>query len=234
MLQSQIDKWVQSPKVQKMLEISRRKTSGKTSTAILAVVGFLVLAPVSWGIWSELGRPQLLSDETTKPIRDFTWRMYLSWEINEPVDLGPNVEFIASDGVDALVRTIIGEKVYEDERTIVAIAHVVFNRVRHGGFGGNTIRSVLLQSGGERTGSSTKEFQTWHYTDTRINNLSISQKSEIYKRVFAVVKDTILGRYPDNTGGALYYSSKGSVASLNCSDGNARVIIGKYSFCRTG
>lgn len=212
-----------------MLKTYKLKPRRVLHTSYAATIILLILSFPVWGVWTELGKPSL--GHGSSSIGDLRWKLVLAMEWNEPVDLGKNVEFITYDGVDALVRTIIGSGAFNSDETIIAVTHVVFNRVRQGGFGGNSIRDVVLSSNSGKTGSSLTEFPSWHYKNKRIDVLSISKNSNLYKRVFSIVRDTILGRYDDNTNGAVYYMVKGEPVNKFCRNEESNIKIQNYIFC---
>jgi len=161
------------------------------------------------------------------------WRAQLAMGWNEPIDIAVN-----QNDVDILVRTIIGEAGNQPIAGQIAVAHVVFNRVRIGNYGGRTIRDVVLWKYKRPDGSMLWQFKTWMNKDRRIQLLSIAKTSPQYIKVFELVRDTILGRYPDNTKGALYYLEPKIAMDKygelpHCWDELTRVRIGDHVFCKS-
>jgi spore germination cell wall hydrolase CwlJ-like protein len=94
---------------------------------------------------------------------------------------------------DAAIRTIIGEAGDQSADGQAAVAHVLFNRLKSGQFGGN-MQDVVFSPG---------QFDAWQRQDRAL--AGINQRSTQYQQVGKIVDAVASGDIPDLTGGATYF-----------------------------
>lgn len=110
-------------------------------------------------------------------------------------DLDPNQ-------LDMLTRTILGEAGNQSPVGQAAVAHVILNRVKDGGYGGDNPTSVVL---------APSQFESW---GTRTKELAtIPRTSPEYQSALAIAKGVAAGDIPDPTSGATHYANVDTVKS---------------------
>ena len=123
---------------------------------------------------------------------------------------------------------IYGEARSEPLAGKIAVAHVIMNRAKRGGWWGSTIQSVILK---------TKQFSCFNEGDpNRLRLMTIAatwdktfQKNRILRECFYVAEGVIEGDLRDPTDGADHYNTLDSDPSW---DDNMRptCIIGRHEF----
>lgn len=99
--------------------------------------------------------------------------------------------------VEILARTIWGESRGEPLEGRVAVANVVMNRARHGGWYGNTPQEVCLKR---------FQFSCWNSNDPNLQKLeTISTEGLHTKDCVSIAALAIAGLLVDNTDGATHY-----------------------------
>lgn len=99
------------------------------------------------------------------------------------------------DQADYMARTIYGEARGEGKKGMQAVANVIMNRVKKGGWYGASIKDVVLKP---------YQFSCWNEGDpnrTIIINASAAQ----LKQAREIADKVIAGELPDITGGATHY-----------------------------
>lgn len=100
--------------------------------------------------------------------------------------------------IDLLARTIWGEARGEGVDGMKAIANVIMNRVKKGGWWGSTVADVVLFP---------KQFSCWNEND--VNYIATKNVTEddddFYWLKNIIAPKAISGNLPDNTDGATHY-----------------------------
>jgi spore germination cell wall hydrolase CwlJ-like protein len=94
---------------------------------------------------------------------------------------------------DYMIRTIAFESAGEPEQGKVAVAHVILNRIKHGGWG-DTIKDVV---------TSPWQFEPWMTKREEMEKLSANDPS--YKDAAQIADAVLAGEVPDPTAGAMYF-----------------------------
>ena len=109
--------------------------------------------------------------------------------------------------VRALALTIYGEARNQPDIGMQAIACVVMNRVRHGGWWGNSIIKVCLKP---------MQFSCWNNTPDNAKNkiamMGASDADPVFLRCVDIAQQAIAGTLKDCTNGADSYFVKGTNA----------------------
>lgn len=99
--------------------------------------------------------------------------------------------------IDILARTIYGEARGASFEGKIAVAHVVLNRARKGGWWGDTIASVCLRS---------SQFSCWNLNDPNRKKIeSIQMGDKVFQECEFAALGAILGHYPDPTSNSCHY-----------------------------
>jgi spore germination cell wall hydrolase CwlJ-like protein len=102
---------------------------------------------------------------------------------------------------DILARTLWGEARGESVRGIEAVAAVVVNRVRRGGWWGNSVETVCRKP---------MQFSCWNAGDPNRAKLEQVDESDRQFRIcLRIARRAIAGRVDDPTGGATHYHVRG-------------------------
>lgn len=111
----------------------------------------------------------------------------------------------AKKGVDMLddqemylARTIYGEARGEGERGMHAVANVIMNRVKKGGWYGASVKDVVLKP---------YQFSCWNANDPN-RSIILNATEQQLAQATAIAKRAIAGNLPDITGGAINYHAK--------------------------
>jgi spore germination cell wall hydrolase CwlJ-like protein len=113
-------------------------------------------------------------------------------EIKSALTAGIIPNFDAEDR-DYMIRTIAFESAGEPEEGKVAVAHVILNRIKHGGWG-DTIKDVV---------TSPWQFEPWMTKREEMEKLSPNDPS--YKDAAQIADAVLAGQVPDPTAGAMYF-----------------------------
>ncbi|HEX5508913.1 MAG TPA: cell wall hydrolase [Pseudolabrys sp.] len=105
---------------------------------------------------------------------------------------------------DLVIRTVIGEAGNQPSVGQAAVASVILNRMRDGGFGGPSARNIVL---------APNQFEAWSARPKELQ--SIPDTSPIYKNVGNIVDQVFSGKTKDPTGGATYFMNPDVVRARN-------------------
>ncbi len=103
--------------------------------------------------------------------------------------------------VDVLARTLWGEARGENVRGIEAVAAVVMNRVRRGGWWGNTVETVCRKRW---------QFSCWNPGDPNRAKLeAVDERDRAFRICLRVARRAVSGVLDDPTHGATHYHVRG-------------------------
>lgn len=105
---------------------------------------------------------------------------------------------MTQDQVDYMARTLYGEARGEDEKGMQAVANVVMNRVKAGGWYGASVKDVVTKP---------YQFSCWNKTDANYEKILKATDSQL-KTARRIAENVINGVLPDITGGATHYHNK--------------------------
>jgi len=110
-----------------------------------------------------------------------------------------------------MIQTIAGEAGREPPLGQAALAHVIFNRVADGGYGGDTVQDVV--NAPVKPGSAFKQFTMWNAPAQGGNaaKTNLDPNSPDYARIGNIVDQVYNGVIPDPTNGATHYFAQGSL-----------------------
>jgi len=94
---------------------------------------------------------------------------------------------------DYMIRTIAFEAAGEPEEGKIAVAHVILNRIKNGGWG-DSIKDVV---------TSPWQFEPWMTKRDEMEKLSANDPS--YKDAAQIADAVLVGKMPDPTVGAMYF-----------------------------
>jgi|AGTN01.2.fsa_nt_gi Cell wall hydrolyses involved in spore germination len=101
---------------------------------------------------------------------------------------------------DILARTLYGEARGESVRGIEAVAAVVMNRVRRGGWWGNTVETVCRKRW---------QFSCWNEADPNRAKLErVDENDRVFRICVRIARRAIAGSLDDPTGGATHYHTR--------------------------
>ena len=126
---------------------------------------------------------------------------------------------------DYMIRTIVFEAAYESEEGKIAVAYVILNRIKSGGWG-DSIKDVV---------TSPWQFEPWMTRREEMEKLSPDAPS--YKNAAQIADAVLAGQVPDPTAGAMYFLNPtvvrerrgGSLPSWAQAEGQP---IGNHTFYR--
>jgi N-acetylmuramoyl-L-alanine amidase len=145
-------------------------------------------------------------------------RKALDLTINYIVETG-----VDPSEVDILARTIYGEARGESDAGKVAVAWVVKNRARIGGWWGSDIKEVCLKP---------YQFSCWNPSDpNQAIIMRIVNSNHIFKRCLAIATDVLAGTIADPTNGANHYHESG-IKPTWASGKTPTTAIGNHDFYR--
>jgi spore germination cell wall hydrolase CwlJ-like protein len=113
-------------------------------------------------------------------------------EIKSALTAGIIPNYDAEDR-DYMIRTIVFEAADEPEEGKIAVAYVVLNRIKSGGWG-DSIKDVV---------TSPWQFEPWMTRREEIEKLSPDAPS--YKNAAQIADAVLAGQVPDPTAGAMYF-----------------------------
>jgi len=94
---------------------------------------------------------------------------------------------------DYMIRTIVFEAAGESEEGKIAVAYVILNRIKNGGWG-DSIKDVV---------TSPWQFEPWMTKRAEMEKLSPDDPS--YKDAARIADGVLVGHMPDPTAGAMYF-----------------------------
>ncbi len=113
---------------------------------------------------------------------------------SEPGPLKPG------SAVDVLARTVYGEARGESVRGKEAVAAVVMNRVRRGGWWGETVEHVCRKP---------NQFSCWNRTDpNRVKVERADQSDRVFRICVRIARRAVAGVLGDPTRGATHYHTR--------------------------
>lgn len=99
--------------------------------------------------------------------------------------------------LEVLARTIWGEARGEKKEGMAAVASVILNRTRKGGWFGETITQVCKKPW---------QFSCWNQDDPNCQKmLEITDMDPQYAQALIIAQKAVDGELPDSTGGATHY-----------------------------
>ena len=105
---------------------------------------------------------------------------------------------MTEDQADYMARTIYGEARGEGVRGMQAVANVIMNRVRAGGWYGASVKDVVLKP---------YQFSCWNENDPN-RKIILNATAEQLATARSIADKAIAGELPDITGGATNYHAK--------------------------
>lgn len=107
--------------------------------------------------------------------------------------------------LEILARTIYGEARNQPELGKQAVACVVMNRVKIGGWWGDTVRDICLKP---------FQFSCWNENDpNRAVILAVANSDFVFAECLSIAGTAIAGTLADPTGGADHYLVRGTQAA---------------------
>ncbi len=129
-----------------------------------------------------------------------------------------------AEDIDLLARTIWGEARGEPLEGKVAVAHVILNRARIGGWWGDTIERVVLRRW---------QFSVWNRGDpNRPKMLVVDLSDSAFRDSMYAALGAVQERIPDNTEGATHYHATSITPPRWAPKLEATVTIGRHKFYR--
>ncbi|MHC8493632.1 cell wall hydrolase [Thalassospira sp. SM2505] len=102
-----------------------------------------------------------------------------------------------SQEVDVIARTIWGEARGEGERGMQAVANVIMNRAKKGGWWGNSPVEVCLKPA---------QFSAWNRNDPNFDLArKVTTQDPQFRIALTIAGKAVAGTLPDITGGATHY-----------------------------
>jgi N-acetylmuramoyl-L-alanine amidase len=101
-----------------------------------------------------------------------------------------------------LARTMYGEARGDGDTGMIAVGHVILNRVANPGWWGIDITSVALKPW---------QFSAWNHNDPNRDIISILQPHQgnwVFDRAYELAGRVLAGDLPDTTGGATHYHNQ--------------------------
>lgn len=99
--------------------------------------------------------------------------------------------------VETLARTLWGEARGEGKEGMAAVASVIMNRVKRGGWFGSSITKVCKKP---------LQFSCWNEGDPNCEKmLEVTEIDKQYAQALAIAEKAVAGTLPDPTGGATHY-----------------------------
>lgn len=105
---------------------------------------------------------------------------------------------MTEDQADYMARTLYGEARGEGARGMQAVANVIMNRVKQGGWFGASVKDVVLKP---------KQFSCWNENDVN-RTIILNANSAQLATARNIAERVISGELPDITGGATHYHAK--------------------------
>lgn len=133
------------------------------------------------------------------------------------------------DPVDILGRTAWGEARDQGREGMLAVAAVVMNRVRLGGWWGTTVLEVCLHAV-----DGIHQFSCWNEDDPNCAKaLAVTDANPQFVVAMSVANEVMSDNYTDPTGGADSYFAEGTPTPPWAVDLSPTAIIGAHRFYRT-
>lgn len=130
-----------------------------------------------------------------------------------------------TDPVDTLARTIWSEARGDGTAGMTAVANVVMNRVKDGGWWGSTVCSVCL---------CPEQFSCWDGDDpNRAKLLAVTDADPQFVEAQGIATQAVAGKLADTTGGADSYYAVSIPAPYWIASAKFTVQIGHQLFYKT-
>lgn len=126
---------------------------------------------------------------------------------------------MTDDQTDYMARTLYGEARGEGARGMQAVANVIMNRVKAGGWYGASIKDVVLKP---------YQFSCWNANDPNRNIILNATPAQL-AQARNIAERVISGELPDITGGAVNYHAK-SVSPYWAASMTKTATIGNHIF----
>lgn len=126
---------------------------------------------------------------------------------------------MTDDQTDYMARTLYGEARGEGARGMQAVANVIMNRVKAGGWYGASIKDVVLKP---------YQFSCWNSNDPNRNIILNATPAQL-AQARNIAERVISGELPDITGGAVNYHAK-SVSPYWAASMTKTATIGNHIF----
>lgn len=118
----------------------------------------------------------------------------------------PTLDTYTPEDVDLLARVMLGEAGGEGATGMAAVAHNVLNRAIDGGFGGRSIKGVVMKQGAY----SSMNAKTGYIGGEGANSLVDTDKnSSAYQKAVQIAQQVLSGHHVDPTNGASHFVVKG-------------------------
>jgi spore germination cell wall hydrolase CwlJ-like protein len=147
-----------------------------------------------------------------------------------PGKVRPTVDGYGDDDIDLMTRAVLGEAAGEGVTGQAAVAHNILNRVIDGGFGGRSIKGVVLKKG--QYSAFNKE--TGYIGGKGSNDLiNMDPNSAAYQNARQTVMHVLSGHNVDPTNGSTHYVTAGLKPDWRTSvemQSNGAVRIGNHEF----
>lgn len=132
-----------------------------------------------------------------------------------PVGMSPQARIDQAFGATPFdraiaTRTVLGEAANEGPTGMQAVANVIANRARDGGYGGTSMAEVAR---------APNQFEPWNTAAGRNRMMSVAQASAPYQTAQQAVDNAGVGGQPDITGGAKYFYAPEAQKQLASVDG---------------
>jgi len=126
---------------------------------------------------------------------------------------------MTEDQADYMARTLYGEARGEGARGMQAVANVIINRVKQGGWYGASVKDVVLKP---------YQFSCWNENDVN-RTIILNANSAQLATARNIAERVISGELPDITGGATHYHAK-SITPYWASSLTKTATIGNHVF----
>lgn len=131
----------------------------------------------------------------------------------------------SDEQIDYIARTIWGEARGEGEHGMQAVANVIMNRVRRGGWYGLTPKEVVLKP---------KQFSCWLTSDPNYNKIKkVTSVDKTFAQAMETAKRAYNGTLPDITMGATEYHARNIKPNWNYSKLAETGTIGNHVFYKS-
>jgi len=127
--------------------------------------------------------------------------------------------------VDYIARTIWGEARGEGHNGMQAVANVIMNRVKRGGWYGLTPKEVVLKP---------YQFSCWLTSDPNYNKVkTVTSANKTFAQALEIAKRAYNGMLPDITGGATEYHASSIKPNWNYAKLTQTGAIGNHIFYKS-
>lgn len=136
---------------------------------------------------------------------------------------------------DLMIRTVIGEAMFEPRLGQIAVAQVIRTRWQRNPYGWKTISQVVTANGVTPKGKRVWQFEPWMNRTRELMGIGIGSRA--YRETGAIVDQVLAGKSKDPTNGAFYFLNEATVrkrtgGSLPAWAQKEGVTIGRHTFYR--